>query len=127
MAQPMTTRRTTANQALMLVHDGPLVTEQRIDDRNLASAGLGISEFEIGHALPCVLGQWCSVEPTAFTASHPCTPKASCCAVRWPSYAVRWLRAELKADIAGLRVTTQRWMSGVVAANTIALVTALVT
>lgn len=37
------------------------------------------------------------------------------------------LRSEVRADIAELRITTQRWMSGAMAANTVALVTALVT
>lgn len=37
------------------------------------------------------------------------------------------LRSDLRADMTTLRVSTQRWMSGAVAANTIAVVTALVT
>ena len=37
------------------------------------------------------------------------------------------LRGEVKSEIAELRVTMQRWMSGAMAANTVALVTALVT
>ena len=37
------------------------------------------------------------------------------------------LRTDVRTEIAALRVSTQRWMSGAVAANTIAVVTALVT
>ena len=37
------------------------------------------------------------------------------------------LRSDVRTEIAALRVSTQRWMSGAVAANTIAVVTALVT
>ncbi len=37
------------------------------------------------------------------------------------------LRSDLKADITDLRLSTQRWMSGAMAANTVALIAALVT
>ena len=37
------------------------------------------------------------------------------------------LRGELRSEMVDLRVSTQRWMSGAVAANTIAVVTALLT
>ena len=37
------------------------------------------------------------------------------------------LRGEVTSEIAELRVSMQRWMSGAMAANTIALITALIT
>jgi len=37
------------------------------------------------------------------------------------------LRADMKAGFAKSRITMQRWMSGAMAANTIALITAIVT
>lgn len=37
------------------------------------------------------------------------------------------LRAELRGELAQLRGDTQRWMAGIVAANAVAVVTALVT
>ena len=37
------------------------------------------------------------------------------------------LRSDVRSEMASLRVFTQRWMSGAIAANTVAVVTALVT